>query len=126
MRLRVRRLLRVPLWCAWDVSFGAVRPHRSPDLSYSSAGRGRLRGHLSLLLDGTVMPGALCLVRLPPLTAQLEVRVEVVVAPVVNAPWRHRGPLLLRRATPLAIRIVRVLLGKGRRSDDDGESGDSK
>jgi hypothetical protein len=72
--------------------------------------------HLSLLLKRTVMLGVLRLVRLPPLTAQLEVRVEVVVALVVNAPWRDRRSLLLRRANTVV--GVRLTLGKCRRSND--------
>jgi hypothetical protein len=71
---------------------------------------------ISLLLDRTVMLGVLRLVRLPPLTAQLEVRVEVVVAPVVNAAWRDRRSLLLRRTNTVV--GVRLTLGKCWRSDD--------
>jgi hypothetical protein len=70
-------------------------------------------------LDGPCRRGVLSVVSFPPGTAQLEVRIEVVVALVINVPTSMQGDpglLVLERATAEVtagiVRIVRIMLGK--------------
>jgi hypothetical protein len=57
---------------------------------------------------------------------QLEVRIEVVIAPVVNAPWRDRGSLLRRSSALVTVRIIRITLGESWRSEDGAKNDNGK